>query len=124
MNTIINLTQHIATQDQLEAGVVDLPAAEQAELAGLLTFNELPTIERVQARAKALARIAKDHGANRAMIGGAPYLMAPLESALLECGIIPVYAFSRRESVEQIQPDGSVRKINIFRHMGFVDMTD
>ena len=34
--------------------------------------------------------------------------------------IIPLYAFSRRESVEEWQPDGSVRKINIFRHDGFV----
>jgi hypothetical protein len=54
------------------------------------------------------------------MIGGAPYLMAPLEVALRAHGITPLYAFSVRESVEQTQPDGSVRKIAVFRHGGFV----
>jgi hypothetical protein len=56
-----------------------------------------------------------------AMIGGAPYLMAPLESALRAHGITPVYAFSVRESVDQVQPDGSVRKVAVFRHAGFVN---
>ena len=57
-----------------------------------------------------------------AMIGGAPYLMCALEYALLNHAIEPVYAFSQRESIEQTQPDGSVRKTNIFRHAGFVRM--
>ena len=35
-------------------------------------------------------------------------------------GVPAVYAFSVRESVEQPQPDGSVRKVNVFRHVGFV----
>ena len=54
------------------------------------------------------------------MIGGAPFLMGALESALLDYGITPVYAFSKRESVEEVQKDGSVKKINIFRHAGFI----
>jgi len=54
------------------------------------------------------------------MIGGAPYFMGALESALLEAGVEPVYAFSRRVSEEMIQPDGSVRKVGVFRHVGFV----
>ena len=54
------------------------------------------------------------------MIGGAPYLMAPLENVLMKNNRVPVYAFSVRESVEQIQSDGSVVKNNIFRHKGFV----
>jgi len=41
--------------------------------------------------------------------------------ALRDQGIEPVYAFSVRESIEQTQPDGSVRKVNVFRHAGFVD---
>ena len=55
-----------------------------------------------------------------AMIGGAPWMMSALEGALLDAGVQPVYAFSVRESVEQVQPDGSVRKVNVFRHVGFV----
>ena len=54
------------------------------------------------------------------MIGGAPFLMGPLEAALLKDNRVPVYAFSVRESVEAPQADGSVRKANVFRHGGFV----
>jgi hypothetical protein len=56
------------------------------------------------------------------MIGGAPYLMGALEKALRECGFTPVYAFSKRESIDQPQPDGSVRKVAVFRHLGFVEV--
>lgn len=29
--------------------------------------------------------------------------------------------FSRRESIEQVQQDGSVRKTNVLKHAGFVE---
>ena len=54
------------------------------------------------------------------MIGGAPFFMESLATALRREGYCPVYAFSRRESVEQVQADGSVRKVAVFRHLGFV----
>ena len=121
---IINLTQHPATAEQAEAGVIDLPPQERQELQRLLTFEELPSALQVRQRAWGIealaARAAESCGATAAMIGGAPFLMAPLEAALRRTGIAPVYAFSRRESVEEVQPDGSVRKINTFRHAGFV----
>lgn len=121
---IINLTQHAATVDQIEAGVVDLPAASRASASDLLTFGDCPDADEIRARAVALATIAlagdllTRHG--RAMIGGAPWLMGPLAAALRERGIDPVFAFSRRESIDQVQPDGSVRKIAVFRHDGWV----
>lgn len=55
------------------------------------------------------------------MLGGAPFLMAPLERAFVEAGWRVLYAFSRRESVEEPQPDGSVRKTAVFKHIGFVE---
>lgn len=58
----------------------------------------------------------------RVMIGGAPYLMAPLEEALLKRGLRPVYAFSKREIVETPLPDGGVEKKMIFRHLGFIEV--
>ena len=138
---IINLTQHVATVDQVAAGVFDLPPSLRGDLTALLTFDTLPGVEEIKDRAHDIALMAamlasgadradgtdggladNDSGAFvlQAMIGGAPYLMAPLESALRDNGIEPVYAFSIRESVEQAQPDGSVRKVNLFRHAGFV----
>jgi hypothetical protein len=139
--SIINLTQHPATPEQVAAGVFDLPPNLRGDLSALLTFDAIPGVEEIKVRAHDIGLMAAmlasgadrteevdgevadtDRGAFalQAMIGGAPYLMAPLESALRENGIEPVYAFSVRESVEQTQPDGTVRKVNIFRHAGFV----
>lgn len=118
--TILNLTQHTASPEQLAAGVVDLAGEERERLVRALTFDTLPSREEVVAAAQAVAALAVAADAHSAMIGGAPYLMAPLEAALDEAGIAALYAFSVRESVEQTQPDGSVRKINVFRHAGFI----
>jgi hypothetical protein len=46
--------------------------------------------------------------------------MAPLAAELRGRGIEPVFAFSVRETGEQKKPDGSVRKVAVFRHTGFV----
>jgi len=138
MTRILNLTQHSPTPEQIAAGVVwgEISDAQETEVRALLTFDTLPTPVEVRHRAERLAEIAAsaftivDYGGDSglvsnesfkfAMIGGAPYLMAPLESALRARGITPVYAFSVRESVDQVQPDGSVRKVAVFRHAGFV----
>ena len=113
---IINLTQHQATPEQVAQGVVPAPFS----IEELLTFEQLPSQGEIWDRARALASIAVEANASSAMIGGAPYLMAPLEQALKNEGIQPLYAFSQREIVEQAQADGSVRKVNVFRHVGFV----
>ena len=121
---ILNLTQHPATTEQIEAGVVDLPDSVRPALIGWLTFSQLPSREEIEDRAEALALLADsllpEEGDPAAMIGGAPYLMAPLEAALRNQRIRPLYAFSRRESIEQVLPDGTVRKTSIFRHAGFI----
>jgi len=127
---ILNLTQHPATPEQIAAGVVDLQDDQLAGIKTLLTFEQLPTRQEIEERAFLIVRLAfanalgadmdEDPMPSRAMIGGAPFLMSALESALLDECITPIYAFSVRDSVEQTQPDGSVRKINVFKHVGFV----
>ncbi|MDX9971903.1 MAG: hypothetical protein RBU21_02825 [FCB group bacterium] len=125
---ILNLTQHQPSAEQQVEGVVDLPAAERAILIKLLTFDALPGRGEILARAHDIAELACQNGLGgdgddphpqRAMIGGAPYLMGVLEDELRARGIAPVYAFTRRETVEQV--DGSVRKVAIFRHAGWVE---
>jgi len=138
---IVNLTQHDATSEQVAAGVVELSRTD--DIHDLLTFVEIPDEANVQYRAKKLAEIARAallvfedpynepdgfegyvlRDGAAAMIGGAPYLMAPLEKALLKRGITPMYAFSKRESIEEPQPCGSVKKVMIFRHLGFVEVS-
>jgi hypothetical protein len=117
---ILNLTQHTATADQVAAGVVE--PKDKKKIQEMLTFTEKPTAGEVLERAEALAEIARAEGATHAMIGGAPFLMGPLHQALLTKGIKPLYAFSVRESVEEVLPDGSVRKTQIFRHAGFISL--
>ena len=129
---ILNLTQHVATADQIAAGVMDLDPVTRATVAALLTFDDIPTRQEIADRADDLAAIAAigDEPTDdetdamrydRVMIGGAPWLMAALEAALRVNGLTPVYAFSRRESVDISQLDGTVRKTAVFRHVGWVD---
>lgn len=120
MTTIVNLTQHPATPDQVAAGVEDLRGPALEALREHLTFDALPTRADIEASAEAIATLAMALEYDAAMIGGAPWLMAPLEAALRRYGVRPLYAFSRREVVEEAQPDGSIRKTAVFRHAGFV----
>lgn len=115
---ILNLTQHVATSEQVAAGVVE--PEDKASIQALLTFEELPTAEQVQAAAAAVAELAAQSGVAAAMIGGAPFFMRPLEDALRSRYITPLYAFSKREAADIPQPDGSVKKTQVFRHVGFV----
>lgn len=116
---ILNLTQHNATFEQKTNGVFE-PANKQL-VAQMLTFETIPSPEALRDRAQALAELIKkeENFQGDVMIGGAPFFMAPLESALIEIGCNPVYAFSCRESIEEVQGDQVIKK-SIFRHIGFV----
>lgn len=113
---IINLTQHQSTPEQ---GCLE--PKQKSDVQASLTFDDIPSVEEMQKRARFLAAIAKESGATAAMIGGAPFFMSTLERALIEAGVKPVYAFSRRESVESVK-DGIVTKLNVFKHVGFVEL--
>jgi len=119
---IINLTQHPATPDQIKAGVIE--PRNKGKIRELLTFNELPNKDELKVRAKALVdyiTIDEETKFNAAMIGGAPFFMSVLENALRRMGIIPLYAFSKREVVEKTLPSGKVVKTQVFKHLGFVE---
>ena len=123
---ILNLTQHAPTDEQVEAGVVNPGLTSREDLSALLTFDKLPTSSEVRKAAMDIAlRAFRERISGicttHVMIGGAPFLMPHLERTLRDMGFDVMYAFSERESTEQTQPDGSVRKINVFRHVGFVE---
>ena len=119
--TIINLTQHKPTQQQIEAGVVEFTSeTDIADVKRLLTFTKLVSASDIKMRAQALAVYAVSSGCTTAMIGGAPWLMAPLEKALLDLDIQPVYSFSIRQSVESTDSAGNVVKQSTFSHVGFI----
>lgn len=133
---IINLTQHKATQEQIEQGVFDMPEKYQEWLKDILTFESLPTKEEMDDRAHDLAMSAamfdmleddleaEEKGCElyptHALVGGAPFFMSTLEKHLYAHGLIPLYAFSQRQSVEKVAEDGTVTKTNVFKHLGFI----
>ena len=136
---MLNLTQHKATREQIEGGVVDLPAEIAGRVSVLLTFDNPPEGYEMVRRAEAIAKIVSEVREMKdfqtpgvfsgvpmkirprsVMIGGAPFFMSTLEAVLIEERYFPYYAFSRRESVEERTADGGVRKVATFRHVGFV----
>lgn len=127
MKIVVNLTQHASTPEQWGMGVVDLPEDIAKVLREDLTFEEIPSSKDLEERAAKIVALLKGaQGGNllprqEVMIGGAPYFMAPLERALRAEGIRPLYAFSRRESVDELLPNGGVKKVTVFRHVGFVE---
>ena len=125
MEKILNLTQHIATKEQIEVGVFE--PENKNEVKEFLTFNKIPTKTEIVASAIALASLAKEecekHNCKKVMIGGAPYLMSALERWLKKYGLQPVYAFSKRVSIDEPQPNGSVIKKAIFKHEGFIEIS-
>ncbi len=145
--SILNLTQHIATPEQRTAGVVE-PIAKDI-VQSYLTFEGLPQggkiahnvgqlvviCQRWKSRNLAVLQQATQQSDSvpytllevhdlmrpHVMIGGAPFLMEPLATALKAAGFNPVYAFSNRESVETVV-DGKVIKTSVFTHIGFVGL--
>ena len=116
---ILNLTQHQATPEQIAQGVVE--PHKKVLIKDLLTFTSAPSTEEVWVKARTLAALAEEAGADSAMIGGAPYLMGKLEFSLKQRGIKPLYSFTERVSEEVHQPDGTVTKTNVFKHVGWVE---
>lgn len=117
---IINLTQHMATEDQVAAGVVEPTDEMKEKVVQNLTFDRVPDWWDIGRAARTIAAIAKRSGHKAALIGGAPWLMSALERELINNGVQPLYSFSVRESQEVAQPDGSVKKVAVFRHAGFI----
>ena len=117
MNKIVNLTQHFASDEQVEEGVFNLE--DNKELKALLTFNTPPTLLEMQERAEAIASLAVASGATIAMLGGAPYFMVWLENAIQGVGIKTVYSFTERVSVEN---PVTGEKTSVFKHTGWVGM--
>ena len=118
---ILNLTQHPASPEQVDAGVINPTPEIKAKIVRLITFNSLPNLDEINARANAVAAMVNGmpEKFGRAMIGGAPFFMGALETALKKIGIVPVYAFSQR--IVEESAGGSEKKV-IFKHEGFVEV--
>lgn len=125
---LYNLTQHNATAEQVAMGVIDLDGALKEQLIEAITFTGLPTASDVEVKASKLRKIMlsimdTDEEACF-MVGGAPYLMAQLGNtkrfSVKHFQSRIYFAYSDRVSEEVHNPDGTVTKVNVFKHLGFV----
>ena len=121
---ILNLTQHNATKDQQDAGIIDMPVEFQVALKGLLTFPTQYTRADLEYRALQIHELVRDFcGTSKevlegVMIGGMPSFMPVLESVLISKGINKVgYACTERKSVDK-EVDGKIIKTAVFVHAG------
>ena len=117
---IINLTQHAATEDQLNAGVLDLQGDLKAALVAAITFPPVYTHEELVSRAKRVLGICKDSqiDCGHVMIGGMPSFMPVLQNVLQSAGYRVGYACTDRVSVDVPDGNGGVRKTSVFKHVG------
>jgi len=111
------MTQHTKTPDQ--AGVLEPSQEVKETIKSLLTFTELPTLVEMNKRAIALLKLIPK-GYNGILIGGASFFMPVLHRQLVLHGYYPHYAFSKRESKDIPQKDGSVKKVSTFKLLGYV----
>lgn len=118
--TILNLTQHRATPDQIEAGVIDLKEVDRAIFSDIITFKKLPNRLQIAAAVSMAVSLCARYYAEKAMIGGAPFLIEPMVTGLKKSSIQPVFAFSKRVSKEVVKDDGTVEKVSVFKHEGFM----
>lgn len=123
----INLTQHPLSNEQRAWADEHCMAVVEtdADTKSALNFEELPTLEILEERADAIvSRLGTRHPDfhRTAMIGGAPFFMPVLERKLKEAGIQPVYAFSKRVSVEGVNEQGEVVKTSVFKHEGWIEV--
>ena len=126
---ILNLTQHNATKDQIDAGINDLPELYQDFLKKKLTFPVQYDKEMLVSRANTIAKIVEDFiedtifntgvapEVEGVMIGGMPSFMPVLESVLVSKGLKVGYACTDRVSKDVIK-DGEVIKTSVFVHAG------
>lgn len=93
---IFNLTKHYATWEQKKLGVIEPSQRLKDEIRELLTFDDLPDALELEERAKKLASIAKLSACEKALIGGASFIISILEAYLCFEGIEPVFAWNFR----------------------------
>lgn len=115
---VVNLTQHLATKEQIEEGVFDLPEGLREKLVKALIFPAQYTKADLEVAAQEVVNLVKEVDNFRVMIGGMPSLMPVLEKALIKEGVAVSYARTERVSVDQAQADGSVKKVSVFQHAG------
>ena len=142
---IINATQHNATPEQVAEGICNMTEGRQEQLKAALTLPAHYTHAMLVEAATTVVKLV--HSENNAigwaeavadgetypgddsfqnylyrrrpvMVGGLPALMPILQQMLQKDGWEVCFSQSDRVSVDTPQPDGSVKKVSVFKHTG------
>lgn len=119
MKKILNLSNHVLTQEQIAElngygyEIVELSAEDKQRWANLNPDNYEDVVYRVMEDSDTRYDVDAYH------IAGFP--PAVVNAVCLACTLnMPaLYAYSERVSEEVHQPDGTVKKVNVFKHLGF-----
>ena len=117
--SILNLTQHEATPQQIKQHVIEPSKEDKREIKNALSFNEIPSRDEISNRITRLSFIVEKYNPTSVMIGGASFLIFPLEKKLRQKWLV-FHAFSKRVSTERKNADGTITKMSTFKHVGFV----
>jgi hypothetical protein len=82
--------------------------------------NTSAEVAELEALASDLCSLAIKEGGEIYQPGGSPAFQAVLSRKAKDMGVTLYYAHSVRESKEEKLPDGSVKKVAVFRHQGWI----
>jgi len=121
---LYNCTNHNLTAEQRDGyDVIELPGDLKAQWGQITEENKWGVCDDVvNIITEHFENSFEDYLVSRSivLVQGHPGATFNVVSRLKgKRGIIPVYAESVRDSTEEIQPDGSVKKVSVFRHKAF-----
>lgn len=116
------IMQHTPTPEQRAEGAERFGEIVELGNKALLNVPEDPELGRdwfVQRATEILDAIGGVWPGDTVMAMGQQQLALAVNAEARRRGACLVEAVTRRESVDESQPDGSVKKTNLFRHAGF-----
>ena len=119
MKNILNMSNHTLTGEQIAElkgygyEIVELSAEDKQRWSSLNPDNYEDVVYRIMEDSDTRYDVDCFH------IAGFPPAVVLAVNTAFHLGKRSVYAYSERLSEESLQPDGTVKKINVFKHLGF-----
>ena len=119
MKKILNMSNHTLTGEQIAElkgygyEIIELNAEDKQRWANLNPDNYEDVVYRIMEDSDTRYDVDCFH------IAGFPPAVVLAVNTAFHLGKRSVYAYSERVSEESLQPDGTVKKINVFKHLGF-----
>lgn len=119
MKKILNMSNHTLTGEQVAElndygyEIVELNVEDKQRWANLNPDNYEDVVYRIMEDSDTRYDVDCFH------IAGFPPAVVLAVNTAFHLGKRSVYAYSERVSEESLQPDGTVKKVNVFKHLGF-----